>query len=132
MKKFRLNTLTILIFLLLISIGIALFPYKLKEASKNPMEDQLRLELKYVPNETNHDIVETTDLKAIKIIGNTPFKSVSTFIEGSTKYNNFIVYGKYTDQKDEHNHAIFSIDHWFPTNSYVPFIDSMFAFQYYL
>ncbi|MPQ45003.1 hypothetical protein [Clostridium tarantellae] len=130
MKKFK--TLSILIILLLISIGIILFPYKLTELSKKTKENEIRLELKYTPNETNKDLVSMKDSKEIKIIGNTPFKSVSTFIEGDSKYNNFIAYGKFIDEKDEEGNKIFNITKWFPEKSYVPFIDSMFAFKYYI
>lgn len=142
MKLYKLKSLLMLI--LIILIVIPFLPYKMPERDRREYDNFIRLEIqchqwsggpKVIAGQedldrfldTLHD--KTTLRDTINLIGNTPFKSISTFRQGIPSYSEFVVYGEFKEGYSRFNEVSFDVKEWYPKNKYVKLYDSMIFYE---
>ncbi|NLZ35514.1 MAG: hypothetical protein GX889_11565 [Clostridiales bacterium] len=139
MKLYKLNFL-----LILILIVIPFLPYKMPERDRYEYDDLIRLEIEckqwsggprvIVGKEDLDRFLDTLPDKSISrdtvnLIGNTPFKSISTFMRGIPSYNEFVVYGEFVEGYSRFNEISFDVKEWYPKNKYIRLYDSMIFYK---
>lgn len=142
MKLYKLKLLLILI--LIILIVIPFLPYKMPERYRNEDGNLTRLEIEckqwsggprvIIGKENLDEFLGTLSDKSISrdtinLIGNTPFKSVSTFMGGIPSYNEFVVYGEFVEGYSRFNEISFDVKEWYPKNKYIRLYDSMVFYK---
>lgn len=142
MKLYRLKFLLIII--LIILIVIPFLPYKMPEINRYEYDNLIRLEIqchewsggpKVISGQENLDgFLDTLPDKTISrdtvnLIGNTPFKSISTFRQGIPSYSEFVVYGEFKEGYSRFNEVSFDVKEWYPKNKYVTLYDSMIFYK---
>ena len=128
MKLYKLKFLLIII--LIILIVIPFLPYKMPEINRYEYDNLIRLEIqchewsggpKVISGQENLDRFldtlpdKTISRDTVNLIGNTPFKSISTFRQGIPSYSEFVVYGEFKEG--------------YPKNKYVTLYDSMIFYK---
>ncbi|MGG7057237.1 hypothetical protein ACQPUZ_02965 [Clostridium tertium] len=142
MKLYRLNFLLILI--LIILIVIPFLPYKMPERDRYEDDNLIRLEIqchqwsggpKVIGGQEHLDRFldtlpdKTISRDTVNLIGNTPFKSISTFRQGNPSYSEFVVYGEFKEGYSRFNEVSFDVKEWYPKNKYVTLYDSMIFYK---
>ena len=142
MKLYKLKFLLIII--LIILIAIPFLPYKMPERDRYEYDNLIRLEIKchewsggpkVIDGQEHLDrFLDTLPDKIISrdtvnLIGNTPFKSISTFRQGIPSYSEFVVYGEFKEGYSRFNEVSFDVKEWYPKNKYVTLYDSMIFYK---
>lgn len=142
MKLYRLKFLLILI--LIILIVIPFLPYKMPERDRYEYDNLIRLEIqchqwsggpKVIGGQEHLDRFldtlpdKTISRDTVNLIGNTPFKSISTFRQGIPSYSEFVVYGEFKEGYSRFNEVSFDVKEWYPKNKYVTLYDSMIFYK---
>lgn len=138
MKLSRLEILLVVI--LIILIVVPFLPYKIPEIDRYEDNNLIRLEVEVKQwsggvrvgdgKEELDRFLDTLSDKSISkdtinLIGNTPFKSISTFIRGIPSNNEFVVYGEFVEEYSRFNEISFDVKEWYPKNKYIRIYDSM-------
>lgn len=142
MKLYKLKFLLIII--LIILIVIPFLPYKMSEINRYEYDNLIRLEIqchqwsggpKVIGGQEYLDIFldtlsdKTISRDTVNLIGNTPFKSISTFRQGIPSYSEFVVYGEFKEGYSRFNEVSFDVKEWYPKNKYVTLYDSMIFYK---
>lgn len=142
MKLYKLKILLIII--LIISIVIPFLPYKMPEINQYEYDNLTRLEIQCHEWSGGPKVIggqehlgrfletlpdKTISRDTVNLIGNTPFKSISTFRQGIPSYSEFVVYGEFKEGNSRFNEVSFDVKEWYPKNKYVTLYDSMIFYK---
>ncbi|MBM7833169.1 hypothetical protein [Clostridium sardiniense] len=120
-RLIRKITVTLIVIFL---ISIPLLPYKLPKKMDNQNHTMVKVWFSSMDGFLTTDGQGNSENKFTdsNIIGNTPYKELTTFKKGIPKYLEFHLYGEI--KKEKGGYEVFDVKDWYPSNGHVQLLDT--------
>lgn len=140
MKKIILN-----VILLIILFTVPFLPYKKEFNLKNFDETKVNLIIQYKEGADRASVVKGAayiksyasingirdiNYSEINLIGNIPYKEISTFELGSRKYVDFVVKGDFIEDEVRNDVLTLKVVDWYPLGANIRLMDTVFWHRY--
>ncbi|MBM7834683.1 hypothetical protein [Clostridium sardiniense] len=140
MKKIILN-----IILLIILFTVPFLPYKKEFTLKNFDETKVNLIIQYkegsdipsvvkgaayIKSYASVNGIKDINYSEINIIGNVPYKEISTFELGNRKYIDFVVIGEFIEDEVKNDVLTLKVIDWYNIGANIRLMDTVFWHRY--
>lgn len=133
------------IILLTILFTVPFLPYKKEFNSKDFDETKVNLIIQYkegadipsvvkgaayIKSYASINGIKDINYSEINLIGNTPYKEISTFELGNRRYVDFVVKGEFIEDEVKNDVLTLKVIDWYPTGAKIRLMDTVFWHKY--
>lgn len=124
MKNSLIRKITVILIIIFL-IAIPFLPYKLPKKIDNANYTMVKVWFSSMDGFLTINVDGNSENKFTdsNIIGNTPYKELTTFKKGIPDYLEFDLYGDIKKEKD--GYEVFDVKEWYPSNGYIKLLDTV-------